>query len=146
MGYALLENAWTVTTIAKPHTIIVGKNASRTVISGSRQGRCIYVMYREYVDTYVYGDVYGHAGTRVCVHARLRCIFPALIYVCTRTGRIVRSCICIADWAMIRDHRSWLLWETWRKVITAGATKAHPSFLRAGACIRDHALPIKGYE
>lgn len=52
------------------------------------------------------------------VRARVRQEFPT-INLCARTAHCTeRDCICIADLAMIRDHRSWLLWETRRKVIT----------------------------
>lgn len=72
-------------------------------------------------------------GTRgvMCAHAYACAYverFPPLIYV--------RACICIADQAMIRDHRSWLLWETRRKVITdktypgTSYPSAHPWYLR----------------
>lgn len=52
--------------------------------------------------------------TRVCVlsvsHHQFTRVYNSLY--------AERDCICIADLAMIRDHRSWLLWETRRKVIT----------------------------
>lgn len=69
-----------------------------------------------------------------CVHA-YACThvesFPT-INLCARTPHCTaHSCICIADQAMIRDHRSWLLWETRRKVITDKTyPAAHPWYLR----------------
>lgn len=62
-------------------------------------------------------STWGHVTwcyARVCV----RRVFPT-INLCARTAHCTaHDCICIADLAMIRDHRSWLLWETRRKVIT----------------------------
>lgn len=83
MGHALLENAWTVTAIAQTAYGYGTKERIRvTVISGAA-GKAVVLAPLAMV-----------TQVQACVRARAAALDIPSVNLCTRTGRIVRSCIC----------------------------------------------------